>query len=69
MSEYQQFRKIVGVTQIEAAVRARVSPPTVRNFERFGPPAVDEREKRARLEELYDGFRRLAGEPGSGRAA
>jgi transcriptional regulator with XRE-family HTH domain len=53
MNEFQKIRKAAGVTQIEVAVRTHVSPPTVRNFERFGPTAVDDEGKRARLVAEY----------------
>ena len=58
MSELKKIREAAGVTQIEASVRARVSPPLTRNYERFGPEAVDDPLKRARLEAVYDGFRK-----------
>jgi predicted transcriptional regulator len=60
MFELRRFREAVGITQIEAAVRADVSPPLARAFERHGPDAVIEPAKRARLVALYDGFRRQA---------
>jgi hypothetical protein len=57
-SQLKKVREAAGVTQIEASVRARVSPPLCRNFERFGPDAVDDALKRARLVAVYETFRR-----------
>lgn len=68
MSELKKIREAAGVTQIEASVRARVSPPLCRNYERFGPDAVDDLVKRARLDAVYDGFRRDV-QLGKGKAA
>lgn len=57
MTELQRIRKAAGVTQNEAAVRAGVSPPLARNFERFGVSAVEDEGKRARLEAVYESFK------------
>jgi transcriptional regulator with XRE-family HTH domain len=58
MVDLRKLRESAGVTQIEAAVRAKVSPPLVRNYERFGARAVEDDAKRSRLESVYDGLRR-----------
>ena len=57
MTELQKIRKDAGITQVEAAVRAGVSPNTARAYERFGGRAVPELAKRARLDAVYSGFR------------
>jgi transcriptional regulator with XRE-family HTH domain len=57
MTNLQKIRKAAGVTQNEVAVRAGVSPPTARNFERFGPEAVDDESKRSRLEAVYNAIK------------
>lgn len=57
MTELQRIRKAAGLTQIEVAVRARVSPPTARNFERFGPRAVSDEDKCARLQATYESLK------------
>jgi transcriptional regulator with XRE-family HTH domain len=56
MDEFAKLRKQAGISQNEAAVLARVSPPTARNFEKFGPRAVADEAKRARLQEVYSSF-------------
>ncbi len=68
MFDFAKIRQAAHVSQVEAAVRARVSPPTARAFERHGPEAVIESDKRARLLEVYEGLRRDV-ELGGGRAA
>jgi hypothetical protein len=60
MVDLKKIREAAGVTQVEASVRAKVSPPLTRNYERFGARAVGDQRKRARLEAVYEGFRREA---------
>ena len=56
-TELQRIRQAAGITQCEAAVRARVSPPLCRAYERLGPVAVIDDQKRARLEAVYGALR------------
>jgi transcriptional regulator with XRE-family HTH domain len=53
-TERQQIRRAAGITQTEAAVRARVSPTLFRNWERFGDAAVEDPEKLARVLEVRE---------------
>ena len=57
VTELQRIRKAAGVTQVEAAVRAGVSPLTARNFERFGEAAVEDEAKCASLVAVFAAFK------------
>jgi hypothetical protein len=60
MLDFAKLRQRAGVTQVEAAVRARVSPPLARAFERHGDAGVPDEQKRRRLRDVYEGFRQEA---------
>jgi transcriptional regulator with XRE-family HTH domain len=64
----KRVRQLAGITQNEAAVRARVSPMTARNFERFGESAIEDPARRERLVSVYESFQRDVERRG-GRAA
>lgn len=61
MTQLQKIRKAAGVSQVEVAVRAGVSPPTARNFEKFGDGAVEDERKLARLKAVYEQLQQREG--------
>jgi transcriptional regulator with XRE-family HTH domain len=56
MSELARVRRAAGVSQSAAAAKAGVSPPTARNYEKFGAAAVEDPAKLSRLERVYREF-------------
>ena len=57
MSDLARLRREAGRTQVQVAVEAGVSPPTVRAYERAGAAGVPDERLRQRVERVFDELR------------